>query len=49
MSDCRTFVGSGHWFEMERYYMRIGFAWPSKQDLEQGLRCITKAIAQSAI
>lgn len=45
----KTFVGPGHWFEMDRRFMRIGYAWPSKQELEGGLLCITKAIEETII
>lgn len=40
----KTFVGPGHWFEMDRRFMRIGYGWPSNQELDGGLQCITKAI-----
>jgi len=40
----KTFVGPGHWFEMDRRYMRIGFGWPSKEELAGGLTCITEAL-----
>jgi aspartate/methionine/tyrosine aminotransferase len=36
-----TFVGPGHWFEMPGNYMRIGFGWPSNEELKQGLRNIS--------
>lgn len=45
----KTFVGPGHWFEMDRRYMRIGYGWPTKQKLEEGLQCITKAIEEASI
>ena len=45
----KTFVGPGHWFEVDRRYMRIGYGWPSKQELEGGLHCITKAIEATII
>jgi DNA-binding transcriptional MocR family regulator len=40
----RPFVGPGHWFESDRRFMRIGFGWPSKEELEGGLQNITRAI-----
>ncbi|MFQ6126008.1 MAG: pyridoxal phosphate-dependent aminotransferase [Candidatus Heimdallarchaeota archaeon] len=40
----KTFVGPGHWFEMDQRYMRIGYGWPSNRQLEEGLHCITQAI-----
>ena len=42
----KTFVGPGHWFEMDRRFMRIGYGWPSNQKLCGGLQCITKAIEE---
>jgi aspartate/methionine/tyrosine aminotransferase len=39
-----TFVGPGHWFEMDRRYMRIGYAWPKEAELRAGLEAISKAI-----
>ncbi len=42
-----TFVGPGHWFEMDRRYMRIGFGWPSTQELDGGLQCIGRAVREA--
>lgn len=43
--DFQTFVGPGHWFEMDRKFMRIGYGWPKTHDeLRQGLKNITSAI-----
>ncbi len=39
-----TFVGPGHWFEMDRRFMRIGFGWPRRGELSAGLRAITAAV-----
>jgi len=30
-------LGPGHWFDMPDEYIRIGFGYPSSQDLKQGL------------
>lgn len=35
-----TYVGPGHWFEMDKSYMRIGFGWPSSEELTEGLNSI---------
>jgi aspartate/methionine/tyrosine aminotransferase len=43
----RTFVGPGHWFEMDRRFMRIGYGWPTRDELEGGLDCITQALDES--
>ena len=39
-----TFVGPGHWFEQSRNHFRIGYAWPTLDELNQGLQGISKAI-----
>jgi len=43
----KTMVGPGHWFAMPDSYMRIGFGWPGKTAFEQGLKCISQAIAEN--
>jgi aspartate/methionine/tyrosine aminotransferase len=43
--DYGTFVGPGHWFDMDRRYMRIGYGWPEAEELARGLDNITKAAA----
>lgn len=42
-----TFVGPGHWFDMDRRYMRIGYGWPEVDELARGLDNITKAAARA--
>ncbi len=39
-----TYVGPGHWFEMDRRFFRIGYGWPKKADLAAGLAAITAAV-----
>lgn len=41
-----TFVGPGHWFEMDKRYMRVGFGWASHDDLKSGLDCLSKAASE---
>jgi len=43
----KTFVGPGHWFEMDRRYMRIGYGWPSTSDLREGLTAISRAAEEA--
>jgi aspartate/methionine/tyrosine aminotransferase len=38
-----TYTGPGHWFDMPRHYMRLGFGWPSAASLEEGLTALTKS------
>jgi aspartate/methionine/tyrosine aminotransferase len=39
-----TYVGPGHWFEMPRNHMRIGFVYPQEDELRGGLAAISAAI-----
>jgi len=41
-----TMVGPGHWFNMPDHYMRIGYAWPKKEDLISGLKAISLALKE---
>ncbi len=45
--DFKTIVGPGHWFEQDDRYMRIGFGWPSADELRLGLRNISAALDAS--
>jgi aspartate/methionine/tyrosine aminotransferase len=42
-----TFVGPGHWFGMDRRFMRIGYGWPSAEELAEGLRNISLALEEA--
>ena len=42
-----TWVGPGHWFEQHDRYMRIGFGWPSTDDLHGGLATISASLRAS--
>jgi aspartate/methionine/tyrosine aminotransferase len=42
-----TYVGPGHWFGMDRRYMRIGYAWPKPEELRQGLENLQRALELS--
>jgi aspartate/methionine/tyrosine aminotransferase len=39
-----TYVGPGHWFEMSDLYFRLGYGWPTAEELEAGLDGISKAL-----
>jgi aspartate/methionine/tyrosine aminotransferase len=39
-----TYVGPGHWFEMPDTYFRLGYAWPTADELEGGLAGISAAL-----
>ncbi|MFA6450800.1 MAG: pyridoxal phosphate-dependent aminotransferase [bacterium] len=42
-----THAGPGHWFEMDRRYMRIGYGWPTREELVGGLECVGKALDEA--
>jgi len=42
-----TYVGPGHWFDMPKHYMRIGFGWPAVESLREGLEGITASLRGS--
>ena len=42
-----TYVGPGHWFDQPERHFRLGFAWPTRQQLQQGLQALDHA-AQAA-
>ncbi len=46
-NNYKTFVGPGHWFEMDKRYMRIGFGWPNAKELEIGLKNVDFSIKES--
>lgn len=39
-----TYVGPGHWFEMPDTYFRLGYGWPTAEELAGGLAGISKAL-----
>jgi aspartate/methionine/tyrosine aminotransferase len=46
-ADYGVAVGPGHWFEMDRRFMRIGFGWPTFEELTKGLAGISAALARA--
>ena len=43
-----TYVGPGHWFEQSRRHMRIGYGWPTLDELRRGLQGISAALRDAA-
>ena len=43
-----TLVGPGHWFSMPDHYMRIGYAWPTAEQLKKGLESISQCLSRNA-
>jgi aspartate/methionine/tyrosine aminotransferase len=44
-----TYTGPGHWFEMDKRYMRIGFGWPRTEEFKGGLMSIDAALKEAAL
>ena len=42
-----TYVGPGHWFEVDDRHFRLGFGWPTEQELRAGLAGLTAAAADA--
>jgi len=39
-----TYVGPGHWFDVNKEFFRIGYGWPATSDLKAGLQNIKAAL-----
>jgi aspartate/methionine/tyrosine aminotransferase len=42
-----TYVGPGHWFEVDDRYFRLGFGWPTEDELRAGLRALSAAAEET--
>lgn len=42
--DLSTYVGPGHWFEQDRRSFRLGFGWPTTDELQRGLASLSTAL-----
>jgi aspartate/methionine/tyrosine aminotransferase len=47
LADHGTYVGPGHWFELDDRHLRLGFGWPTPDDLAAGLAALTAAAADA--
>jgi aspartate/methionine/tyrosine aminotransferase len=47
LDEYGTYVGAGHWFDQDRRYFRLGFAWPTHAELVRGLESLELAVANS--
>jgi aspartate/methionine/tyrosine aminotransferase len=47
LSEYKTYVGPGHWFEESDRSFRLGFGWPSQEELREGLLGLEKALKDS--
>ncbi len=39
-----AYVGPGHWFDMPDSFFRLGYGWPTADELAKGLRAISDAL-----
>lgn len=39
-----TYVGPGHWFEMSDRHFRVGYGWPTSDELDAGLTGLSAAL-----
>jgi len=42
-----TYVGAGHWFDQDRRFFRLGFAWPQVDELTRGLASLDAAVTSA--
>jgi aspartate/methionine/tyrosine aminotransferase len=43
LTEHGTYVGPGHWFEVDDRHFRLGFGWPALPELHAGLAALTAA------
>ena len=43
-----TYVGPGHWFELDDRHFRLGYGWPTLPELRAGLEALSLAAAAAA-
>ncbi|CAG8920971.1 unnamed protein product [Penicillium salamii] len=44
-----TYVGPGHWFELPDTFFRLGYGWPTIEELEGGLQAISQALRDTSV
>ena len=47
LADYGTYVGPGHWFEVDDRHFRLGFGWPRESELRAGLAALSAAAADA--
>jgi DNA-binding transcriptional MocR family regulator len=48
LAEHGTYVGPGHWFEIDDRSFRLGYGWPTVAELREGLRGLSAA-AEAAV
>lgn len=49
LTDFKTYVGPGHWFEESDRSFRLGFGWPKQSELKEGLSGLHNALKGSLL
>ena len=49
LADHGTYVGPGHWFDQPRSSFRLGFGWPTTEELHEGLAGLLAAAKDAAV
>jgi aspartate/methionine/tyrosine aminotransferase len=47
LAEHGTYVGPGHWFEVDDRHFRLGYGWPRPSELRAGLAALTAAASDS--
>jgi aspartate/methionine/tyrosine aminotransferase len=48
LADHGTYVGPGHWFELDDRHFRLGYGWPTEAELRAGLEALRAAADAAA-
>ena len=48
LAEHGTYVGPGHWFELDDRHFRLGYGWPTEAELRAGLAALTAAAETAA-
>ena len=48
LADHGTYVGPGHWFELDDRHFRLGYGWPTHDELRAGLAGLVEAAASAS-
>ncbi|KAL9945782.1 hypothetical protein D7B24_008153 [Verticillium nonalfalfae] len=46
LKEHSTYVGPGHWFDMPDSSFRLGYGWPTRQELKAGMEAISAALRE---
>ena len=48
LEDHGTYVGPGHWFELDDRHFRLGYGWPTRTELQTGLAALSAAAGEAS-